>query len=378
MHQHILLLLILSPLFDVVCLQIPRISNISLIPIAPVNFTTVLNSTCDQCICLAAAQRSAALNCFLNNNTCQLFARFPIRYRLQPVAQAQLYFPTGVFPNASQCCMPNITLLLAKLNTATTITATQPYPRCLAVDSHGYLLTIRYAGTAIRRFNPLNLTFIDQINITQGNIRTVAFHNNAYFVGTDSNTVEVVDGTSLSTVNVISHPDIYWVRDTIFLRDGQTMIVSSTSNQKLLFFNRSNTSPVNYTYSYQLSTSYPAPHGLWYVNDSFFHATSWDWNSVYSHATTNGVSWNETLFANVNNVVNTGGVTHVMVDECGRRWASGDGNTLIIYDSSGVYVGNLSIATGGIFDALITDNYVLYISDFSASKVLRLDPHITC
>ena len=276
--------------------------------------------------------------------------------------------------------MPNLTLLLSRLKNATTIVVTQTNPRRLAIDRYGYLITIRYGGTGIRRFNPLNLTFVNQIPLTQASIRTVAFNGNAYFVGTDSNTIEVVDSTSLSTVNVIRHSDISWVRDTIFLRDGQTMIVSSTNNQKLLFFNRSSIAPVNYTYSYQISTLYPSPHGLCRVDDSLFHATSWDWNSVYSHAatTTNGATWNTSLLVNVNTVVNSGGVTHLMVDECGRRWASGISNTLLIFDRSGAYIGNLSIATGGIFDALLTDNYVLYISDYAGNKIIRLDPKITC
>jgi hypothetical protein len=164
----------------------------------------------------------------------------------------------------------------------------------------------------------------------------------------------------------------------MFLRDGQIMVVSSTNNQRILFFNRSNISPINYTFAYQLTTSYPAPHGLWCMNDSFFYATSWNGNRVYSHSTSDGVTWNETLFADVNIIVSGAGVTHVSVDECGRKWISRNAGTMIIYDRSGAYVGNFTFALNGIVDAKFMDNYVMYLSDYEGGKIARLDPHITC
>ena len=126
---------------------------------------------------------------------------------------------------------------------------------------------------------------------------SIAFHDQAYYIGTDSLTIEVIDSLSSSTVNVINHASLNGVRDIMFLRDGQTMVAASTWRQKLVFFNRSSTSSFNYSFAYEVSTSYLAPHGLAYVNDSFFYATSWDGNRVYSHATSDGVTWTETLVA---------------------------------------------------------------------------------
>ena len=143
MHQILMIMVVVQQISLVVCIQIPRIDNVSLIPITPTNFTTIFNSTCDQCICSALANHSAALNCFPNNNTCELFDRVPIRYRLQPVGQAQLYFPRGSLPNASQCCMPDLNELLKKLNNATKISVVQTGPRSLVVDDHGYIVTIQ-------------------------------------------------------------------------------------------------------------------------------------------------------------------------------------------------------------------------------------------
>ena len=377
MYQTLLTILILWPILSISSLQIPRIDDVALVPIAPANITT-LNSTCQQCICAALANHSAALNCF-GNNTCQLFDRVPLRYRLQPVTQSKLYFPTGSLPNASQCCMPDLNALLTKLNNATRISVNQNHPRCLALDNHDYIVTIPYQGNAIRRFHALNLTFVDQINLTKSNIQNLAFDGHAYYTSSDNNnTIEMLNSNNLSAVNLITHPNISGVRDMIFLRDGQIMVVASAGNQKLVFFNRSNSSSVNYTYSYSLPTSYLTPHGLWYVNDSFFHATSWDGNSVYSYATTNGVNWNSTLFANLSTVVNGNGVSHVTVDECGRRWVSRENNIMIIYDGNGTYIGNFTLSSDRIFDALFTDNYVMYLSNSSGGRIIRLDPHLAC
>ena len=379
MHQTLFNMLILWSISDVSCVQIPWIDNVSLVPIRPAITTTILDSTCDECLCAALANQSAAVNCFLNNNTCQLFDDIPVRYRLQPGAQANVHFTSGSLPNASQCCMPDLSVLLAKLTNATTITVNLPVQRCLALDNHGYIVTIQSGGNVVSRFSPLNLTLVDQRTISQSSALSINFHGNAYYVGTEFNTIEVVDSNNLSTVNVIVDPNINNTRDMIFLHGGQIMVVASTGNQKLVFFNRSNSSSVNYTYSHSIPTSYLNPHGLWYVNDSFFYATSWGSNSVYSHATADGITWNEKLFANVNTVLSGAGAAHVMVDECGRKWISRVASAMIIYDSGGTHIGNFTLPSAGIFDAMFMDNYVLYVTDQSGGgKVVRLDPHITC
>ena len=274
--------------------------------------------------------------------------------------------------------MPDLNVLLAKLKNATMISIDQNSPRCLALDKYGYLVNVHDGGNTINRHWPLNLTLVDQIPLSQSNAISMTFYGNAYYMGLGVNTIEVVDSSSRQIVNVITHSYMRDVHDIIFLGNGQTMVVSSTGNQTIVFFDRSSTSPVNYTYAYHIVTSFPAPHGLRYVNDSFFYATSWNRNSVYLYATIDGLTWNETLFANVNNVVNGATAAHVTIDECGRRWVSIFQNTMVIYDSDGAYIGNLTLPFNTIFDALFMDNYVLYLSDYSGGKIVRLDPHITC
>ena len=220
---------------------------------------------------------------------------------------------------------------------------------------------------------------MDQITFLHNNALSITFHGNAYYIETDSNNIDVVDSDALLTVNVISDSSINGVRDIIFPRDGQTMVACSISGQKLVFFNRSSISPINYTFAYQITPSYPLPHGLRYVNDSFFYATSWTRNSVYSHATTDGVMWNESLFANVNTVVSGDGAAHVTIDECGRKWVSRVDSTMIIYDSGGAHIVNFTLPSVGIFDAMFLNNYVLYVADsWGGGRLIRLDPNITC
>ena len=55
---------------------------------------------------------------------------------------ARLYFPQGIFPNASQCCMLDVNRLVDKLDTADRISFNIDQSRCLAFDNHGSLVTV--------------------------------------------------------------------------------------------------------------------------------------------------------------------------------------------------------------------------------------------
>ena len=233
-----LTMLIVWPIMSVTRNQISRIDNVFLIPVAPVNITTIFDSTRDQCICLALDSHSAAVNYFLDKNACQLFDRVPITYQLQPNAQATVYLSSGSSTNASQCCMPDLNILIEKLENAMITSANQPNPRCLALDNHGYLVTVQYGENVIMRYSSPDLIVIDRIPLSENDAKSITFHDNAYYVGTDSKSIEVVDSNSLLTVNVITDPTMSGVRDIVFLHDGDTMVVSSINNQKILFFKR--------------------------------------------------------------------------------------------------------------------------------------------
>ena len=375
-----LVLLLLLLILPIACNGIPFITNVSLVPRFPTNFTIIYNSSCDQCLCTALTNASAAVNCFLNNNTCQLFATVPARYRLQPATQAILYFTNGTLPSPSQCCMSNTTLLIQKLQNASSISINFSKPRCLVIDDHGFLVTVQEYESNLSRFDPHNLSLIDTTTFSPETMSIIAYHQGAYFLTTQSNTILIVNSTNLTLINTITTSGFNGVRDIIFQKDGQIMVVASASNQQLFFFNRSAESPRNYSYVSQVTTSFSTPHGLTYVNDSFFYAISWGAKSIYSFATSDNGTWTEKLFLNAQNMSNSTDRwgAHVMIDDCQRRWMSEFGNGVFIFDSEGHHLGTLESTSTGLFDALFVENYVLYLSYQKDGKIVRLDPQIEC
>jgi hypothetical protein len=157
------------------------------------------------------------------------------------------------------------------------------------------------------------------------------------------------------------------------------MVVSSVSNNYLLFFNRTNTSPINYTFAYYQSVSYLQPHGLWRVSDTLFYATAYSEKRLYSYSSVNSSYWNETLIVNATAIVTSTGANHVLVDECDRRWFSLGSAGVVIYDKDGVFLDTYTLPlTVDCFDVLFLDNYVMYVSDYGANKITRIDPNVVC
>ena len=164
------------------------------------------------------------------------------------------------------------------------------------------------------------------------------------------------------------------------LNNGNTMVVASDNNNALLFFNRSNSTPLEYSFSYQISVDYSSPHGFLRVNDTFFYVTSYTNNSIYSYTadSSNSTSWTQTLLVDATPVTNTSGGTHLRIDECDRRWFSLQTNGIMIYDNQWNLIGNFSLTNSSLFDILITDNYVMYFSDNKSGRIIRIDPNINC
>ena len=359
-------------------LQIPTIGNVSLVPRLPSNITTIINSTCDQCLCLALERNAIAVNCFLSNDTCQLFDSLPKSYRLRPVSQSILSFPRGSLPPPGQCCMTDFGLLRASLLNATVVSVNVSSPRCILIDDQDRLVNVENGGTYLNRFHPDNLTLIDRTLLPGSTTTTIAYHQGAYFIGKDDNTILIVNSDNLSTINVLTAPNMSSPRDMIFLQDGRVMVLCSSGNDRFLFFNRSSSAPINYHYDHEVITSYSTPHGLWFVNDSFFYATSWNWNTIYSHSTTDGRTWNESLFANGSNFSSVGQGSHVMVDDCQRKWLSMYDDAFLTFDNEGHLLGNFTPPWNKAFDAIFTRNYVMFVSDWLSNRLIRLDPHVEC
>jgi hypothetical protein len=373
------LILVFASILSVKCAQFSQIENVTLVPRFPTNVTTMYNATCGQCLCQAFTDTSVAVNCFLGNNTCQLFNYIPSRYRLERASQARLYLIGGSLPPPSQCCMPDVDQLIEKLSTASIQSVDLTSPRCLVIDNHGFLVTVQEWQPYLHRFDPHNLTLIDTTTFSGSYMSNIAYHQGAYFLSTQSDTILIVNSTTRSVIRTVTASGLSGVRDMIFLKDGQVMIVASANNNQLFFFSRSNSSIRDYTYTSQMSVASVLVHGLAYVNDTFFYSTSWESTSIYYYTTNDdGVTWIETLLVSAQSLSMHHWGAHVTVDECQRLWLATSDIGLLIYGVQGRLLGNFNSTWNAIFDAVFMNNYVLLLADYSTGKIVRLDPQIEC
>ena len=357
--------------------QLPFVSNMTLVSKSNSTSITLTEHSCDQCLCESNFSHSI-LNCF-PNNTCQLFADAPRTYTLKPTPNAFLYFPRQIAPNASQCCTQNGTDLLHRLNNTTPTSAPVNGSRNLVIDNHGYLVTVSHSDRTIVRFYANNLTQIDQSpsSLLAAFPMTLAYQNEAYYVGFDYH-IMVVDSTNMTLMHNMSTSALNGTRDIMFLNDGQQMIVTASNINRLVVFNRSSPTSHNYNYIGYQNVSCQSPHGLFYVSDSLFYLTSWSNSTVYKYSNVGNVAgWSETLAISASPVPSSTG-NHVSIDECGRYWLSLGAGGVQIFDREGSPIDSLYPTGSNIFDTLVLDNYVIYLSDSAANRIIRLDPSIPC
>ena len=359
-----------------VAVQLPFLSNITLVPKSTSASVILTDRSCDDCLC--EANFYSILNCF-PNNTCQFFVDAPRAYTLKPTPNALLYFPRQIVPNASQCCVPKRNQLVKRLENLALISSPVNGSRCLALDNHGYLVTVSHTDQTIVRFYANNLTQVDQSppSLFSDSPLALTYHNEAYYVGFDYY-ILVVDSNNMTLMHNISTSALNGTRDIMFLNKGQQMIVTATYSNRLVFFNRSSLTSHNYDYMGYQDVSCPGPHGLSYVDDGLFYVTSFYNSTVYKYsASENGTAWNETLAVTPSPVASSSG-NHVTMDGCDRYWLSLGAGGVQVFDRAGLLV-NLILPTGSnIFDALVLDNYVIYLSDNGGNTILRLDPNIHC
>ena len=380
----IILIVLLSSIYAA-SIQIPSINNVSLVSVYPINTTQMTNVTCRECLCSNSAINALAINCFEFNQSCTFFTSFPRTYQIKSTAQARLYFPQQILPPSTQCCSPNLTDLIGKLTNASVRSVNTSKPRCLIVDNNNYLVTVEDRGNLLSRFHLINLTQVDQTNISGATFMSITYHQEAYFIGRNDDSVLVLNSNNLSILTTITSSNIRGIRDMIFLQNGAMLVLTSPDNNNILFFNRSSNSSYNYSYMYNRSTAshYLWAHGLWAINDSFFYLATWDRDTVYSYSTTNYLTWTETLVIDasiITNITGTGGSgSHLTIDECERKWFSILNSGLLVYDHQGSFLTNFNHFVGkGLFDMIFLDNYVMYLSDNIGGRILRLDPGIVC
>ena len=276
--------------------------------------------------------------------------------------------------------MPNTTDLLNRLSSATPTYGSVNSPRCLVIDNHGYIVTVSQLDQSIVRFHPNNLTKIDQSpsSLFLDSPLALTYHNEAYYVGFDGY-ILVVDSNNMTLMHNISASALSGTRDMMFLNDGQQMIVTSVYSNRLVFFNRSSPTSHNYDYSVYQDISCQFPHGLFYVDDGLFYAISFYNSTVYKYSKSeNTTGWSETLAVTAPPAVPTYSGNHVSIDDCGRYWLSLGAVRVQVSDRTGLSIDSLHPTGSYIFDTLILDNYVIYLSDNGGNRIIRLDPNIQC
>ena len=275
--------------------------------------------------------------------------------------------------------MPNTSLLLEKLNTATPIYGGVRSPRCLLLDSNGYPVTVSYSDKTIVRFYPNNVT---QINVpaspTFVNIpASIAHLNGAYYVGS-STYILAIHGSNMRQLKNISASALNNAHSIVFLDHGQRMIVASTSNHRLVFFNRSSAVSYNYDYVSYQAGGCQNPHGLFYVNDTFLYLIAWGSNHVYTYSNSNNTAlWTETMLMNTLPINTTQVGNHVSMDESGRLWVSLGSFGLRIFSGQGAALGILNLTSTDVFDVLILGNYVMFVSECGMDRIRRIDPMLS-
>ena len=239
MRTHILYLLIAASV-EIEGIPIPFLPNVVLrtIGMQYSNQTQTINGTCAQCLCDVfgddTSTNNVALNCF-PNNTCQVFPSYPVSYKLQTSAAAQLYFLQGIFPSASQCCMPNITELVNLLKNTTPTVVHLSY----TLGAIGYdearpdrAVAIGWDTGNLYWFNPWNMRSIK--NQTINGHCAIALQNNSIFTTIDySNTVIVLNEQTLNGEANITYPSFTRVRKFLFMNNSQTIMVTTQDKKSV-------------------------------------------------------------------------------------------------------------------------------------------------
>ncbi|UJR11728.1 hypothetical protein I4U23_015909 [Adineta vaga] len=274
--------------------------------------------------------------------------------------------------------MPNINSLLYKLNMSTIVSVNISHPRDIVTDSYDHIASIEEFTNDLVRFDPTNLTIIDRSSILIPPQMTMTFFNNAYYIASYSGFIIVIDSQNLTMISNFSS-SVYGLRGIIFVNQGQMMILTSFENNCLVFLNRTSLFPIQYQYSFRQTTSFPGPHGIWRMNDSFFYVTSYTNNALYSYRTNDcGRSWNETFVLQMAYMNSGSANSRLTIDECNRFWFAFETDTILIYDQNGTMLGNWILPNSLVFDVKIMNNYLMYVSESNRNRIRRFQPAIQC
>ena len=253
--MYVIIYFLLVSLSQILGTPIPFIRNAFLQPLmgSNLNITYVrYNSSCKECLCQGLVSNNQSnkyrlLNC-LQNGTCQFFQTFPLAYKIKSSNGSRAYFLQNQFPNASQCCMPNITELLIRLqnNPSTTINlAFQP-------GSFGYdnanpseAAVVGFGAPFLYWFNPMTATFLRNFSIP-GSYSLTVYKNQTFTAVAGTPLINIRNSQTNDYLGNISYTSLDQVRKLAFINNDRTLVVSTQSHFSLTIFNIN--SATNYTF----------------------------------------------------------------------------------------------------------------------------------
>ena len=254
------------------------------------------------------------------------------------------------------------------------------YPRCLVIDTFGYLLTLETINstTYINRYDRTSLEMIQQVALQMQytSIGMISYFNEMIFISPNYNNISIFDHVNFSLLGIINcGSNLAQPRDIIFIEDQKILIIASLNTNTLVFvrFNL----PTNYTCLNSIHLPSGAdPQALMKINETFFYVTTWGSKCVYSYYF-DGMTWIQSLFANVSQTLTLSNIHlgHLHVDSLGRRWVMVVGFGLVIYDEWGTFLSLWKFGNAP-YDIYISDDYRLIVSDFGNSSLTLYEPNI--
>lgn len=239
--MNVTIIFVLLCLPQIFARSIPLIRHAFLEPSINSNLNIIirLNSSCEECLCQSLYSSDyLLLNC-LQNRTCQLFPSFPLSYKIKSSNGSRVYFLRNQFPNASQCCMPNITELLIRLrnNTPTTINlGFQPgafgYDKAKPFEA----AVAGFGAPILYWFNPITTTSLRNFTIPNSYSLTV-YKNQTLTAVPGIPLINIRDSQTNNYLGNISYRSLDQVRKLAFINHDQTLIVPTQNYFSLTVFN---------------------------------------------------------------------------------------------------------------------------------------------
>ncbi|CAF4444086.1 unnamed protein product, partial [Adineta steineri] len=136
----------------------------------------------------------------------------------------------------------------------------------MIIDDHGYLVTVEMSPNFLHRFDPKNLTTITRIAIPNANEMSIGYNQGAYYIAPNNqNFIPIIESQNLTIINNITMTGVSGPRGIMFLNNGSTMIVTSNSNNSLVFYNRTSLAPVMYKFAFSQPVHYAGPQSEKYI-----------------------------------------------------------------------------------------------------------------